>query len=77
MDTIEEKIGYVIAKVEELSEDSKRVGEKLEALEERVDDKFKTAEATFRLLKFIGGPLLAILALPWTAIKEFYVRLFS
>lgn len=68
MDTIDEKVGYLIAKMEEFSIDSKATASKLEALEKRVDEKFQTAETTLRVLGWLGGGLVAALSMPW---KEF------
>ena len=61
METLEEKVGYLIAKVEEHGADLKAAVVKLDALEARVDEKFKTAEATFRVLKVLGLVLVAVL----------------
>lgn len=76
MESIEEKLGYLIAKVEELFEDSKALGAKLEALETRVDDKFKTAEATFRIVKFIGYATVAVLTLKFGDVPALFNKLF-
>lgn len=61
MNSIDERVGYLIAKVEEQGSDLKAAVKKLDALEERVDQKFKTAEATFRVLKALGLIVVAVL----------------
>ena len=76
MESIEEKLGYLIAKVEEISKDSKAMGAKLETLETRVDDKFKTAEATFRILKFIGYAAVAVLTFKFGDVPALFDKLF-
>lgn len=74
---MEEKLGYLIAKVEELATDTKSTAQKLEALEKRVDEKFKTAEATLRVLGWIGSALVAVVAFPWERAKQFVLSLFQ
>ena len=73
----DEKIGYLIAKVEEFSSDIKSLSEKVEALEKRVEDKFKTAEATFRIIKFIGAIGLAVLTIKFGDIPSLWSRFFG
>ena len=73
----DEKIGYLIAKVEEFSSDIKSLSTKVDALEKRVDDKFKTAEATFRVVKFIGAIALAILTIKFGDIPSLWSRFFG
>ena len=75
METLEQQLGYLVAKMEEQGADLKKVSEKLDALEARVDDKFKTAEVAFRATKWLGATILAVLALPWASIKSFLVSL--
>lgn len=58
---LEEKIGYLVAKVEEQGSDLKAAVVKLDALEKRVDQKFQTAETTFRVLKGLGLIVVAVL----------------
>lgn len=74
-ETLEQQMGYVLARLEELREDSKEMQAKLVALERRVDDKFKTAEGVFRTLKWLGAMLLAVLTLPWGSIKAFLLSI--
>lgn len=71
---MEEKLGYLIAKVEELAADTKSTAQKLEALEKRVDEKFKTAEATFRVLRWIGYIAVTALTVPWEELKQFAMK---
>lgn len=61
MNSMEEKLGYLIAKAEEQGKDFQELKTRFDALEKRVEDKFKTAEATFRVFKFIGAAALLIL----------------
>lgn len=74
---MEQQMGYLVAKMEEQGKDLAKFGEKLDALEKRVDEKFQTAEATFRVLKWIGSMLVAAIALPWDKIKQSVLSLFQ
>lgn len=76
METLEQQMGYVLARLEELREDSKEMQKKLTALEVRVDEKFKTAEATFRVVKWLAGLTFAVLTVPWYNIKAFVLSMF-
>lgn len=77
MDTIDEKVGYLIAKVDTLAEDYKATSGKLDALEQRVNEKFQTAETTLRVLGWLAGGLVAVVSVPWTAFILFVKRLFA
>jgi hypothetical protein len=63
MDGLDQKVGYILAKLEEMSEDGKELKGRFDALEQRVETKFKTAEATFRVLKGVGLVAVAVLTL--------------
>ena len=69
-------IGYLIARVEDLATDVKAQGVKLDALNERVDEKFKTAEATIRVLKVLGAIVIAGATLKWSDIPSLLGSLF-
>jgi hypothetical protein len=69
---MDEKIGYLIAKVEEQGADLRKVSEGLTTLEKRVDEKFKTAEATFRVVKWAAGLTVAILTFKLGDIPKFW-----
>jgi hypothetical protein len=71
VNTIEEKIGYLIAKAEEQGTDLRMLSTKVGALEARVDEKFKTAEATFRVLRWVGSTAVAAFAIPWEKVVKF------
>ncbi len=73
----EEKIGYLIAKVEEQGADLKKITDRFEALEEMVQDKFKTAETVLRVLKWIVGSIFAVVTLPWDRIKVLVLSLWK
>jgi hypothetical protein len=75
MDGLEQQIGYLVAKMEEQGAAVRTMALKLDALEKRVDDKFKTAEGAFKVLKWTGALLLAVLTLPWASIKSFVLGL--
>jgi hypothetical protein len=73
----EERLGYLIAKVEELSEDVKAMKASHETLEKRVEDKFRTAEITFRIFKFIGLAALAVLTFKFGDLPAIYFKFFG
>ena len=77
MNTLDEKVGYLIAKMEEQGADLKAAVVKLDALEQRVDEKFKTAEATFRVLKIIGLIAMATLTAKFGDLPGLWHNLFS
>lgn len=76
MNSIEEKLGYLIAKVEEQGEDLRATVKKLDALEQRVDEKFRTAEATFRVLKFLGLAVVAVLTFKFGDVPNLFRQFF-
>ena len=65
MQTDEEKIGYLIAKVEELAEDQKALAAKVEALNTVVITKLTTAETVFKTLKAVLICAVAVATLKW------------
>lgn len=73
----DEKLGYLIAKVEELGEDMKGLKDSHEALEKRVEDKFRTAEITFRIFKFIGLVIAAVLTFKFGDLPALYIKFFG
>ena len=70
-------IGYLIARVEDLASDIKAQGVKLDALERQVNEKFKTAEATIRVLKVLGAITIAGITLKWSDIPNLLGSLFG
>lgn len=76
MNGLEEKVGYLIAKVEEQGNDLKAAVDKLDKLEQRVEDKFKTAEATFRVLKGIGLIVVAVLTFKFGDVSSLWAKWF-
>lgn len=73
----DEKLGYLIAKVEELSEDMKGLKTAHYSLEKRVEDKFRTAEVTFRIFKFIGLAAAAVLTFKFGDLPALYFKIFG
>lgn len=76
MNGLEEKVGYLIAKVEEQGADLKSAMDKLDSLEKRVDEKFRTAEATFRVLKGIGLIVVAALTFKFGDVTSLWNKWF-
>lgn len=65
----DEKIGYLIAKVEEISYDVRDLKLSHNELQKRVDDKFKTAQILFRVAQGLGGIIIAVLTLKFGDVK--------
>lgn len=68
----DQQIGYLLGKMEEFGDTLKqhlkddtdvlgRIHEKLDKLEDKVSEKFTTVETVFKVLKFIGLALVAVL----------------
>lgn len=74
---LEEKIGYLVAKVEELSADQRVMGEKLAAVEKRVDEKFAAVEAIGKFLALLGSIAMAAIMLPWDKLVHLVKRFVS
>lgn len=77
MNDIDEKIGYLIAKVEEIQSDQKTLVVKVEALEKRVDEKFIAAETTLKVLKYSGLFLVAILTFKFGDVPSLWNKFFG
>lgn len=77
MDTLEEKIGYLVAKMEEVGEQIDKVDRRLSTLEDTVTSKFHTAEVTFKVLKFIGLGILAIISFKFGDVSRLWTHFFG
>lgn len=72
-----EKIGHLIASVEALREDQAHMAIKLDALEKLVAQKLNTVETVFRILKFGGLALIAILTFKFGDVASLWRSFFS
>lgn len=77
MNSTDEKLGYLIAKVEEQGKDLKTVTERFDALEREVREKFKTVETTFRVLKFLGYAVAAVLTFKFGDLPALWKNFFG
>lgn len=77
MDSIEQEVGYLKAKVEEIQSDSIRMEQKLDNLSELVAKKFTTAETMFTVVKFLGLAAVALITFKFGDIKELWGYLFG
>ena len=84
METIEEKLGYLIAKTEEMSADNVRFFEQLDKVDNRlstleytVHDKFKTVELFIKGLKFIGLATVAVLSFQFGDVSRLWTFFFG
>jgi tetrahydromethanopterin S-methyltransferase subunit G len=71
----EERFGYLIAKVEEISEDFRELKGRFDTLEKRVEEKFTTVETALRIVKYVGLVLLALLTFKFGDIPGLWVKL--
>jgi len=76
MDTQEEKIGYLLARVEDMNSTLTLLVHRHDELEKTVEGKFKTAETVFKTLKFMGLVSMAILTLRFGDIVKLYHYIF-
>lgn len=77
MHSLDEKVGYLQAKVEEIKSDAIRVEQKLDNLSELVAKKFTTAETVFKIMKFGAVVVVAVVTFQFGDIKEWYNLLFK
>jgi hypothetical protein len=77
MTSMEEKVGYLQAKQEEMKSDLIRVEGKLDSLHELVSTKFVTAETTFKVVRFLGIIVVAIATLQFGDIAKWWTFLFK
>jgi hypothetical protein len=77
MKTVEENIGYLLAKQEEQKSDLVRVEQKVDSLTEMVSTKFATAETVFKVVKFLGIVVVAIVTLQFGDIAKWFNFLFT
>lgn len=77
MEDIQGKIGYLIAKVEEMQVDQQKLAGKLDALEEKVNEKFTTVETVLKTLKFLGLALVAVATFKFGDLGSLWSKLFG
>ena len=77
MDTIEEKIGYLVAKMEEHGHDLRKVITKVETLEKTVSEKLTTIDTLFKVVKFGGIVIVAVLTFQFGDISRWWHHLFG
>jgi len=77
METMEEKVGYLLAKQEEQKSDLIRVEQKVDSLTEMVSTKFNTAETVFKVIRFMGIVVVALVTLQFGDITKWFHYLFK
>ena len=77
MDTLEEKVGYLLAKQEENKSDMVRVEQKVDELTTMVSSKFATAETVFKVLRFLGIVVVALATLQFGDIAKWWAFFFK
>lgn len=74
---MEEKLGYLIAKVEEIGANQKTLAGKVDALEARVNEKFTAVETTLKIVKYTGLVLMALATLKFGDLPGIWTKLFG
>ena len=77
MNTIDEKVGYLMAKAEEQKGDLVRVEQKVDELTTMVSSKFATAETVFKVLRFVGIVVVALATLQFGDIAKWFNYFFK
>ena len=77
METLEEKVGYLIAKIEEQGDDLHRVITKVDDLETTVREKLTTVETLFKVFKFLGVIVVAVATFQFGDIAKWWTILFK
>ena len=75
METIEEKIGYLVAKAEEQGRDLEAVSVKIQKLEDTVAKKLHTVEIVIGVVKFLGLALAAVLTFKFGDVSRLWDNL--
>lgn len=73
----QQQIGFLIASVADLQAEQREIRKDLNELAKLVGDKFKTAELTFKILKFIGLVLVAVLTFKFGDISKLWIYFFG
>ena len=75
--SMEEKVGYLLAKAEESKGDLVRVEQKVDSLTELVSSKFATAETVVKVVRFLGIVVIAIATLQFGDIAKWWAFFFK
>ena len=75
METLEEKIGYLVAKAEEQGRDLEAVSLKIQKLEDTVAQKLRTVEIVIGVVKFLGFALVAVLTFKFGDVSRLWDNL--
>jgi len=77
VDTMEEKVGYLLRSVEENKYDVRSLSTKMDALTSLVEKKFTVAETILKVFKFGGIVVVAIVTLKFGDIATWWAYLFK
>ena len=73
----QQQIGYLISEVKDLRLEQDNLRRKVDNLHELIMDKFKTAELTLRIFKFIGLVVVAVLTFKFGDISKLWSYFFG
>ncbi len=77
MDTLEEKVGYLIAKIEEQGQALESVSRKVDYLEKTVSEKLNTVETVIKVFKFLGLGFVALMTFKFGDITRLWYHFFG
>lgn len=73
----DQQMGYLLSKIEDIAKGQEVLTLKVTSLEERVNDKFKTAEVVVKVMKFLALALIAILTFKFGDVTRLWSYFFS
>lgn len=77
MNSLDEKVGYLIAKMEEQGESLNKVATKVDYLEKAVNEKFTTVETLIKVFKFAGVATIAIATFKFGDVTKWWDYFFN
>ena len=73
----DQQMGVILERLTDTAEAVHRLEQRFNHLEARVDDKFKTAEAVMKMLKFLGLSALAVLSFKFGDVSRLWTHFFG
>lgn len=73
----EQQMGIVIAQLKDVASAVSKLDERLDALERRVEDKFRTIEIAFKVIRYIGLIGMALVSLRFADSLSLWEQLWS
>lgn len=74
---IEQQVGYLVAKIEEQGDDIKKLMGRVDAMDRLLAEKLNTVETVFKVIKFAGIVIVAVLTFKFGDIAKWWTFLFK